>query len=164
MQAFAGFGELRQAELAFATAPPGPELTQLLVDVNLLVGVICVDRGDLPRALDAFRVARRLDPARTALDPGSYRPKAVSLYAQAGAPPEGRKSRLAVVTDPTGAEIWIDGQPAGTAPLTLSLDAGPHYVSAVTEGSAPRRSGLSSRRRPSPSRRRSGVWTSRPCR
>jgi hypothetical protein len=129
---------LRQAELAFATAPPGPELRQLLVDVNLLVGVICVDRGDLPRALDAFRVARRLDPARTALDPGSYRPKAVSLYAQAGAPSEGRKSRLAVVTDPTGAEIWIDGQPAGTAPLTLSLDAGPHYVSAVTEGSAPR--------------------------
>lgn len=129
---------LRQAELAFASAAPGPELTQLLVDVNLLVGVICVDRGDLPRALDAFRVARRLDSSRTALDPGSYRPKAVALYAQAAAPPEGRKSRLSVVTDPTGAEVWVDGQLAGTAPLSLTLDPGPHYVSAVTEGSAPR--------------------------
>jgi hypothetical protein len=129
---------LRQAELAFATATPGPELTQLLVDVNLLAGVIYVDRGDLPRALDAFRVVRRLDPERKALDPGSYRPKAVSLYAQAASPPEGRKSRLNVVTDPTGAEVWIDGQPAGTAPLALTLEPGPHYVSAVTEGSTPR--------------------------
>jgi hypothetical protein len=129
---------LRQAELAFATTPPGPELTQLLVDVNLLAGVIWVDRGDLPRALDAFRVVRRLDPERKALDPGSYRPKAVSLYAQAASPPEGRKSRLSVVTEPPGAEVWIDGQPAGTAPLALGLEAGPHYVSAVTEGSAPR--------------------------
>jgi hypothetical protein len=104
----------------------------------LLVGVISVDRGDLPRALDAFRVARRLDPSRKALDPGSYRPKAVALYAQAGEPLEGRKSRLSVVTDPTGAEVWVDGLPAGTAPLALTLDAGTHYVSAVSEGSAPR--------------------------
>src|SRR4029079_11614821 len=50
---------LRQAELAFAAEPPGPELARLLVDVNLLAGVIFVDKGDVPRALDAFRVARR---------------------------------------------------------------------------------------------------------
>jgi hypothetical protein len=42
------------------------------------------------------------------------------------------------VSEPTGADIWIDGQPAGAAPLSMTLDAGAHYVSAVTEGSAPR--------------------------
>lgn len=129
---------LRQAELALATATPTPELTGLLVDVNILAGVVQADRGDAARALDAFRVARRLDPARKALDPGSYRPKVVSLYAQAGAAPEGRKSRLSIVTDPAGAELWIDGQRAGAAPQALTLDPGFHYVAAVSEGSAPR--------------------------
>jgi hypothetical protein len=129
---------LRQAELALATAAPVPELMGLLVDVNLLVGVVHADRGDTARALDAFRLARRLDPSRKALDPGSYRPKVVALYAQAGAPVEGRKSRLLVVTDPAGADVWIDGQRAGVAPLTATLDAGFHYVAAVAEGSAPR--------------------------
>jgi hypothetical protein len=129
---------LRQAELALASAAPGPELTGLLVDVNLLAGVIQADRGDAAKALDSFRLARRLDPERKALDPGSYRPKVVALYAQAGAPVEGRKSRLSVVTDPAGAEVWIDGQRAGVAPLAVTVEAGFHYVAAVAEGSAPR--------------------------
>jgi hypothetical protein len=129
---------LRQAELALGTAHPSPELTSLLVDVNLLSGVVQADRGDAARALDAFRVARRLDPERKALDPGSYRPKVVALYTQAGTPVEGRKSRLAVVTDPAGAQVWIDGERAGVAPLSVSVDAGFHYVAAVAEGSAPR--------------------------
>jgi hypothetical protein len=129
---------LRQAELALASAAPGPELTGVLVDVNLLAGVVHADRGDAAKALDSFRLARRLDPERKALDPGSYRPKVVALYAQAGAPVEGRKSRLSVVTDPAGAEVWIDGQRAGVAPLAVTLEAGFHYVAAVAEGSAPR--------------------------
>jgi hypothetical protein len=129
---------LRQAELALATAHPAPELTSLLVDVSLLAGVVQADRGDTARALDAFRLARRLDPERKALDPGSYRPKVVGLYAQAGTPADGRKSRLSVVTEPAGARVWIDGQAAGVSPVAVTLDAGFHYISAVAEGSAPR--------------------------
>jgi hypothetical protein len=129
---------LRQAELALATAPPAPELTQLLVEVNLLVGVLQVDRGDLPHALDAFRTVQRLEPARRKLDAGRYRPRAVALYAQAAAAPETRGSRISVVTEPAGAEVWIDGARAGTAPFTAPLGAGVHYVSAVAPGSTPR--------------------------
>ncbi|HEX4405527.1 MAG TPA: PEGA domain-containing protein [Polyangia bacterium] len=129
---------LRQAELALATAPPEPDVVRLLVDINLLVGVVQADRGDAPRALEAFRVAQRLDPARKALDPGSYRPRVVALYAQAAAAPEPRHARLDVVTDPPGAVVWIDGRRAGTSPLSSSLEIGLHYVAAVAEGSAPR--------------------------
>jgi PEGA domain len=130
---------LRQADLALVTASPSSELTQLLIDITLLAGVIEADRGNTPRALDAFRLARRLDPARKALDPGSYRPRVVTLYAQAGAPvPDPRRSRISVVTDPAGASVWIDGRPAGAAPIELVLDVGFHYVAAVAEGSTPR--------------------------
>jgi PEGA domain len=128
---------LRQAELALATAPPVADVTRLLVDVNLLAGVVQADRGDTAHALEAFGVVRRLDPERTALDPGSYRPRVVALYAQAAAV-EARRARLDVVTDPAGAEVWIDGRRAGTSPLSATLEAGPHYVGAVAEGNAPR--------------------------
>jgi hypothetical protein len=129
---------LRQAELALATAPPVPEVTRLLVDVNLLVGVVEADRGETAHALEAFRVAQRLDPARRALDPGGYRPRVVALYAQAAASPEMRRARLDVVTEPAGAAVWIDGRPVGAAPLGAALEIGQHYVAAVAEGSAPR--------------------------
>jgi hypothetical protein len=129
---------LRQAELALATAPPVADVTRLLVDVNLLVGVVHADRGDSAHALEAFRVAQRLDPARRALDPGGYRPRVVALYAQAAASPETRRARLDVVTDPAGAEVWIDGRRAGTAPVGATLEVGFHYVGVVAEGSVPR--------------------------
>jgi hypothetical protein len=129
---------LRQAELALATAAPEPELWRRLVEIELFTGVVEADRGDAPRALEAFRVARRLDPARVALDPGSYRPKVVALYAQAGANPPPRDARLQVVTDPAGAEVFVDGRRAGVAPLAAALEAGPHFVAVVDEGDVPR--------------------------
>ena len=129
---------LRQAELALASAPPVDDVTRLLVEINVLVGVVDADRGDAAPALEAFRVARRLDPERRALDPGSYRPRVVALYAQAATPADVRRAHLAVVTDPAGAEVWIDGRRAGVAPLDATLDVGTHYVVAVAEASAPR--------------------------
>ena len=102
------------------------------------MGVVDAERGAVPRALEAVRLVHRLDPARRALDPGSYRPKIVQLYAQAGATPETRETHLDVVTEPPGAEVWIDGRRAGTAPLARSLGVGFHYVAAAAEGSAPR--------------------------
>jgi hypothetical protein len=129
---------LRQAELALAAAPPVPDVTRLLVEINLLAGIVHADRGDTAGALDDFRVAQRLEPERKALDPGRYRPRVVALYAQAASSPGAPSARLEVVTDPAGAEVWIDGRRAGRAPLATTLEAGAHYVSAVAEGSAPR--------------------------
>jgi hypothetical protein len=129
---------LRQAELALAAAPPVDAVTRLLVEINLLAGVVQADRGDTARALEAFRVVQRLEPTRKALDPGSFRPRVVALYAQAAAAPEARRARLEVVTEPPGADVWIDGRRAGTAPLAATLEVGAHYVGAVAEGSVPR--------------------------
>jgi hypothetical protein len=49
--------------------------------------------------------------------------------------------RLRIITDPTGADLTIDGKPAGRSPLTSEpLDPGPvHVVTAALEGYAPAR-------------------------
>ncbi len=39
-----------------------------------------------------------------------------------------------VRSDPDGARILIDGQPAGTAPLTVELEVGPHTLTAQLDG------------------------------
>jgi serine/threonine-protein kinase len=48
------------------------------------------------------------------------------------------RAGLAIESEPSGAAVWLDGAPAGQAPVVLSpLALGPHRVRVVREGYAP---------------------------
>lgn len=65
--------------------------------------------------------------------PRSGWPPALAERLAAQAPP--RTSALAVDTTPPGAELWIDGEPVGTSPRTITqLVAGAHVVEARLAG------------------------------
>src|SRR5450759_255646 len=49
----------------------------------------------------------------------------------------GGAAELAVLADPAGAAVSIDGTPRGASPLTLTLPAGVHQVGLSAPGYAP---------------------------
>ena len=73
---------------------------------------------------------RYLDGSPAAPDRAKVTGKLAELRARPGA--------VQITSDPIGAEVIIDGQPRGRAPLTVTLDGGSHQV--VLEAGAARRS------------------------
>jgi hypothetical protein len=134
------FDKLRQADSVLRGLTPLLDATAALAEVNLLLGQVQLGRKDEARALEAFRVARRLAPGLTALDPGKYRPQVVQLWDKAATPAEAGKTGVLVVTsEPPEAAVWVDGQPVGVTPLELpGVIAGEHYVGTFLAGHAPR--------------------------
>ncbi|MBI4510874.1 MAG: PEGA domain-containing protein [Deltaproteobacteria bacterium] len=148
-EAYAGFeydlalDRLRQAEAILRTAEPSVESVGLLADVNQAMGLIYAGRGDKRRAVESFRLVNRLTPDRAALDPGTYRPQVVTLYANAvkqnadTAAASAGSARIS--TEPSPATIWINGQVVGTSPLDIpTLEGGDHYITATLEGHSAR--------------------------
>jgi hypothetical protein len=123
-------------ELLLEREPSGPVL-EILVQRHLLAGQVHEGRDRPDEALESFRLVRHLDPGRTELDPGEYRPRVVSLYRKSR--PSRANSTLEVAVTPAGAHIWIDGRAIGRAPLEASgLAPGPHWVVASAAGRQPR--------------------------
>lgn len=117
---------------------PTPALVALLVERHLLAGLVHEGRGRLADARRSFRAVHHLDPDRRSLDAGLYRPQVVALFAEAARADE-QRAALGVVTEPAGARIWLDGKPAGQAPLALDrVAAGAHWVVAVAPRHRPR--------------------------
>lgn len=134
----AALDRLRQADATLRAVAPSPEVVAALADLNLLAGLVHAGRGDEARALEAFRLVRRLAPDRKALDPAAYRPAIVALYEQAGRA-DGASGVVFVTTEPAGATVWVDGRAVGVAPVELpALGVGEHYLAATLDGHAPR--------------------------
>lgn len=94
--------------------------------------------GREDRAREALRQAARLRPHAT-LDAGRIPPDALALYEQMRTalradPP----AALAVTTEPAGARVTLDGEPVGSAPVSLNAPAGRHWVRVEAPGFAPR--------------------------
>lgn len=125
----AALAELAVAEQELLEAPPAPTVLVRLADVNFQAGLIHIAGDDTARALRAFRAVRRLDPARTELDPARYPPSVVELYAQSGDPvPASGRIRVSAPYD--GTAIHLDGAEAGATPIELPAAPGIHYVHA----------------------------------
>ncbi len=130
---------LRQADATLRAMMPTADVTTALYEVNLLAGQVYAARSEEPRALEAFRLARRLVPELTSLDPARYRPQIVSLYDKAGASPGAAAGSFNVITEPPGAAVWLDGRPAGASPIELTgLAPGEHYLGLSLDGHVPR--------------------------
>ena len=123
---------------ALLNREPSPPVTDALVERFLLAGLVASDTGHPGRARAGFRLVHHLDPNRTRLDAGEYRPQVVSLYQDATRASD-HGGILRVVTTPTGARVWLDGHLLGPSPrLERDLDPGQHWVVATAVGRAPR--------------------------
>lgn len=123
-------------ELLLDREPSGPVL-EILVQRHLLAGQVHEGRDRPDEALDSFRLVRHLDPSRTELDPGEYRPRVVSLYKKSR--PSRANGTLDIAVTPAGAQVWIDGRAVGRAPLDAGgLGPGPHWVVVSALGRRPR--------------------------
>ena len=130
--------ELDAVDHALMDREPSPPVTDALVERFLLAGLVAAGSGHPARARAAFRLVHHLDPNRTRLDPGEYRPQVVSLYQDATRQAD-QRGTLRLVTAPRGARVWLDGHLLGPAPrLERDVDPGPHWLVATAVGRAPR--------------------------
>ena len=112
----AGIAAARQA-----AGLPVPELARAWTYV-----LLCADRtGDADTALAA---AARL---RSAGGSGDVPADLWKKYPEIDAIGGGERVEIEIVADVPGAAIWIDHQPAGTAPVVVSLLPGEHVIAAA---------------------------------
>ena len=126
--------ELNAIDRLLLDREPTSALVELMVERHLLAGLVHEGQGRPADTRRAFRLVRQLDPDRRELDAGAYRPQVVTLYAEATRE-EGRPVTLRIATEPDGAAVYLDGRPAGRAPLSLAgVSAGRHWVVATAPG------------------------------
>jgi hypothetical protein len=130
----AALASLADAEAALVSLSPTDESTAALADIAVLVGLVHWQRNDRKTAAEEFRIAARLDPSRTELDPGEYRPKLVAAYRNA-LRSERLRATLTVTLEPADARLWVDGRPVDTS--SVAVGVGVHYVAAGLDGYAP---------------------------
>ncbi len=130
-------GELERIDELLLDREPSQPAIDIVIQSHLLAGQVHESRDQPDEAVESFRLVRHLDPSRTALDPGEYRPRVVSLYKKAR--PGRADATLAVTVTPPGAQVWIDGRSMGRAPVDASgLAPGRHWVVASALGRSPR--------------------------
>jgi hypothetical protein len=130
-------GELERIDELLLDREPSQPVIEILVQRHLLEGQVHESRDRPDDAVAAFRLVRHLDPGRTSLDPGEYRPRVVSLYKKAR--PGRADATIAVSVTPPGAQVWIDGRSMGRAPVDASgLSPGRHWVVTSALGRTPR--------------------------
>ncbi len=130
--------ELIAVDRLLVDREPAPPVIELMVERYLIAGLVHEGQGRPADARRDFRLVRRLDPDRRALDPGAYRPQVVALFAEA-ARDQGRRGALRIEAEPRGARVFVDGTSVGRAPIALDdVGAGRHWVVASAPGHRPR--------------------------
>jgi hypothetical protein len=115
-RAIAGQAELNNVQ-------PTPAATRLYAELAFVLGQAKLSDGDGPAARSSFLLTQRLAPDWT-LDPARYLPDVITAFRQALRSGGGRVP-LQIRGQGTA---YIDGQLAGTAPLSLEVAPGPHVV------------------------------------
>ncbi|HKE20415.1 MAG TPA: PEGA domain-containing protein, partial [Kofleriaceae bacterium] len=129
--------DLGEVDRLVVDREPTPPVVRLMVERHLLAGLVEEGRRRPVEARRAFRAVQHLDPDRRALDAGAYRPQVVALFAQAAR--DDGHGALHIAAEPAGARVFVDGRPAGVAPLDLEhVSSGPHWVVAAAPGRSPR--------------------------
>lgn len=100
-----------------------------LIDALLLLGLAHASIGNQDEARATFQRAITLEPSRE-LDAVNYPPKMVSLFNEVRSAVRGQSmAQLVVQAAEPEAEVYVDGQPVGKAPVTVAdLPPGEHYV------------------------------------
>lgn len=120
-------GDIGAALKAFDAALKETGEPAVLERIHLWRGQCFAAKQDFSRAEDAFALALDMNP-EASLDASKIDPSVVKLLDALKARTQGT---LAVATEPQGAQLFIDGVDAGTAPLQMHVPVGRHHVEAV---------------------------------
>ena len=104
----------------------------LHADISLRLGVVLHQLGRADEAAAALREAAALDPGRV-VSIAAFAPDAVSAYEAARDAPAAAVT-VRIQARPAGAAIELDGRPVGTAPIEVTVPAGPHAIVARAPG------------------------------
>lgn len=105
---------------------------ELLADASLRLGAVRLHMQRAEKATAAFALAATLDPGRE-VSAQDFAPEVVRAYLQVRDLAGGPGAELEVRSS-AGAEIEIDGVPAGQAPLAKQVSIGEHAVVARAPG------------------------------
>jgi len=124
-------GDFEQAVSLLKNALPAISDGKDKASAHLLLGMIYLAKGQADLAGEEFGHAVSLDPAKK-LAPEKYPPGVIRLYDQARMRSLGS---IVVQTDPSDADIYIDGELRGLSPLPVNdLLAGVHNLKIVKGG------------------------------
>jgi hypothetical protein len=125
----ASLDELSRAQEELEERLDAEATYQALDDAVLLRALDELALGNQQAARDALRQAVILRPERNSLDPAEFAPDVRAEYElvredlrrEAPLP-------LATQSEPSGAELELDGRPAGLTPMSVRLHDGRHYL------------------------------------
>lgn len=121
--------ELRQAITALKNKPDDEAKSEGLFTANLYIGMSHLGKGKETLAKDAFKSAFKAAPGKT-LNPDQYPPKVISLFKEIISQ---NLSSVSVKANMTDAEVFVDEESKGTAPVTVrNLLPGTHVVKVVS--------------------------------
>lgn len=99
----------------------------VIVEANLLRGLVAFAENDSEEARQSFLEARRLDSHRV-LEKRYFPPKVIQFYEKVSQSPL-QTVALKIDTNPVGTEVWLNGVLLGLAPQTFQVPAGKHWLS-----------------------------------
>ena len=105
-----------------------PENVGFAARISFWLGVAHAATDQPDKARERFGSALFIDPGMT-IDRVYFPPPIVSLFEEVRVGLQARATGgMSIATDPNGADLFVDGRPAGAAPLTLNLPEGDHFV------------------------------------
>ena len=125
----ASLDELSRAQEELEVRLDAENTYQTLDGAVLLRALNELALGNQQAARDALRQAVILRPERTSLDPAEFAPDVRAEYELVRNDLR-REAPLALATEsePSGAELELDGRPAGLTPMSVRLHDGRHYL------------------------------------
>ena len=125
----ASLDELSRAQEELEVRLDAENTYQALDGAVLLRALNELALGNQQAARDALRQAVILRPERTSLDPAEFAPDVRAAYELVRNDLR-REAPLALATEsePSGAELELDGRPAGLTPMSVRVHDGRHYL------------------------------------
>jgi hypothetical protein len=125
----ASLEELRRAQDKLEAQLTAERTYRLLDRTHLLRALDELALGRMDRAREALHQSALLRPSRDGLDPAEFSPEVRIEYARAR---EALRTEapfaVRVDSEPTGAELLVDGVQAGRTPASVRLHRGRHYL------------------------------------
>jgi len=118
--------------------PPGRNHWAMVSSANLLYGLVLRQSGEAQRAIEAFSRVLRLVP-EFQLDPDYYPPSVRSDFDRIRERVQhAAKVRIEIRSNPSGADVFIDGLREGATPLALELLTGTYQLMLAKNGATSR--------------------------